>query len=157
MTIRPDPTGDAWKADAACRGLDPDLFFPERGESTKEAKRVCLGDPRHNIPACPVRDECCAKALTLREGSKPMPGIWGGTSERERRLLRRGRPKRQAAWYETDPAKEIVAMLMLDAGHSYEEISIQIHVGRQAIRNWIVRRRNGLTATSAPDPDEEVA
>lgn len=67
----------------SCRGLDPDLFFPERGEPSVRAKQVC-GD-------CIVRDECLRYALDHNERY----GIWGGTSERERRRLRRDR--RQAA------------------------------------------------------------
>mgnify|MGYP000160797370 CR=1 FL=1 len=60
-------------------GVDPDLFFPERGASTREAKEVCRG--------CIVRLECLEYALTNGEKF----GIWGGLSERERRRLRRQR------------------------------------------------------------------
>ena len=67
----------AWMADANCRGLDPDLFFPERGESTKEAKAVCR--------RCDVQIECLTYALNNVEKH----GTWGGMSERERRAVRR--------------------------------------------------------------------
>ncbi|MFP5577158.1 MAG: WhiB family transcriptional regulator [Acidimicrobiia bacterium] len=63
----------------ACRGADPDVFFPDRGESLEPAKRIC-GE-------CVVRDECLEHAL--RNGERF--GVWGGTSERERRRLRRVR------------------------------------------------------------------
>lgn len=66
-----------WQADAACRGLDPDLFFPGQGEATSEIKAVCA--------SCPVQEECLLYALGLRE----QHGIWGGRSERERRKMRR--------------------------------------------------------------------
>lgn len=69
----------AWQSQANCQGLDPDLFFPERGASTREAKRVC-GD-------CVVKDDCLEWALAAGEKF----GIWGGTSERERRRLRKAR------------------------------------------------------------------
>jgi len=68
-----------WQERANCLGVDPDLFFPERGASTKEAKQVCGG--------CEVRAECLEYAL--RHGEKF--GIWGGMSERERRRIRRQR------------------------------------------------------------------
>jgi WhiB family redox-sensing transcriptional regulator len=68
-----------WMADAACRGMNPDLFFPERGGSTAEAKAVCAG--------CPVRVECLDYAITNFEKL----GLWGGTSERQRRAMRRRR------------------------------------------------------------------
>ncbi|NCZ89429.1 MAG: WhiB family transcriptional regulator [Actinobacteria bacterium] len=69
----------AWQDQANCLGVDPDLFFPERGASTREAKEVCKG--------CVVRDECLEYALANGEKF----GIWGGLSERERRKLRRQR------------------------------------------------------------------
>lgn len=68
-----------WQASAACAGVDPDLFFPERGESTAAAKAVCR--------ICPVRLVCLEHALA--EGERQ--GVWGGMSERERRRLRRHR------------------------------------------------------------------
>ncbi|MCO8127862.1 WhiB family transcriptional regulator [Acidimicrobiia bacterium EGI L10123] len=63
----------------ACRGADPDLFFPDRGESLEPAKRICS--------ECVVRDECLEHALASGERF----GVWGGTSERERRRIRRSR------------------------------------------------------------------
>lgn len=69
----------AWKQHGNCLGVDPDLFFPERGASTREAKAVCAG--------CMVRAQCLEYALDNGEKF----GIWGGLSERERRRLRRQR------------------------------------------------------------------
>ena len=69
----------SWQRQANCMGVDPDLFFPERGASTREAKEVCRG--------CVVREECLEYALTNGEKF----GIWGGLSERERRRIRRAR------------------------------------------------------------------
>jgi WhiB family redox-sensing transcriptional regulator len=68
-----------WQDEANCLGVDPDLFFPERGASTREAKEVCRG--------CVVRLDCLEYALVNGEKF----GIWGGLSERERRRLRRQR------------------------------------------------------------------
>ena len=69
----------SWQDEANCLGVDPDLFFPERGATTKEAKSVC--------GRCEVKTECLEYAL--RHGEKF--GIWGGMSERERRRIRRQR------------------------------------------------------------------
>ena len=69
----------SWQDQANCMGVDPDLFFPERGASTKEAKGVCRG--------CVVREDCLEYALANGEKF----GIWGGLSERERRRIRRAR------------------------------------------------------------------
>lgn len=68
-----------WQDLANCLGVDPDLFFPERGASTREAKEVCKG--------CVVRGDCLEFALANGEKF----GIWGGLSERERRRIRRQR------------------------------------------------------------------
>jgi WhiB family redox-sensing transcriptional regulator len=74
-----DAEGRAWQFRANCMGVDPDLFFPERGASTREAKEVCRG--------CVVREDCLEYALANGEKF----GIWGGLSERERRRIRRAR------------------------------------------------------------------
>jgi WhiB family transcriptional regulator, redox-sensing transcriptional regulator len=77
--LRWDIHKPTWQRAANCLGVDPDLFFPERGGSTREAKEVCRG--------CVVREQCLQFAL--ENGEKF--GIWGGMSERERRRLRRRR------------------------------------------------------------------
>ncbi|WP_372447448.1 WhiB family transcriptional regulator [Pseudonocardia parietis] len=66
-----------WQERALCAQTDPEAFFPEKGGSTREAKRICAG--------CEVRAECLEYALAQDERF----GIWGGLSERERRRLRR--------------------------------------------------------------------
>ncbi len=66
-----------WQERALCAQTDPEAFFPEKGGSTREAKRVCGG--------CEVRSECLGYALEHDERF----GIWGGLSERERRRLKR--------------------------------------------------------------------
>ena len=74
------PAGDeTWRLDALCAETDPEAFFPEKGGSTREAKRVCSG--------CEVRAECLESALANDERF----GIWGGLSERERRRIRLAR------------------------------------------------------------------
>ncbi|MET2012082.1 WhiB family transcriptional regulator [Microbacterium chocolatum] len=67
----------AWQTDALCAQTDPEAFFPEKGGSTRDAKRVCT--------TCDVRTECLEYALANDERF----GIWGGLSERERRKLKR--------------------------------------------------------------------
>jgi WhiB family redox-sensing transcriptional regulator len=74
-----DAGNESWRQDALCAETDPEAFFPEKGGSTREAKRVCVG--------CPVRLQCLEYALDNDERF----GIWGGLSERERRRLRLAR------------------------------------------------------------------
>ncbi|WP_425956331.1 WhiB family transcriptional regulator [Xylanimonas sp. McL0601] len=72
-----DETLLGWQDRALCAQTDPEAFFPEKGGSTREAKKVCAG--------CEVRAECLEYALANDERF----GIWGGLSERERRKLKR--------------------------------------------------------------------
>jgi len=74
MTVQP------WRDKAACRGMETNLFFPERGDNTaiKQAIEVCYG--------CEVRLECLAFAMQFLVSE--LPGIWGGKSHRQRRRLR---------------------------------------------------------------------
>jgi WhiB family transcriptional regulator, redox-sensing transcriptional regulator len=76
--VLPATTDDQWQERALCAQTDPEAFFPEKGGSTREAKRICMG--------CEVRDACLEYALAHDERF----GIWGGLSERERRRLKRG-------------------------------------------------------------------
>jgi WhiB family redox-sensing transcriptional regulator len=76
--VAPATPDDEWQERALCAQTDPEAFFPEKGGSTREAKRICLG--------CEVRDACLEYALAHDERF----GIWGGLSERERRRLKRG-------------------------------------------------------------------
>jgi WhiB family redox-sensing transcriptional regulator len=76
--IGADETAEpTWQDRALCAQTDPEAFFPEKGGSTREAKRVCR--------SCEVRAECLEYALAHDERF----GIWGGLSERERRRLKR--------------------------------------------------------------------
>ncbi len=67
----------AWQSDALCAQTDPEAFFPEKGGSTRDAKKICA--------SCEVRAQCLEYALQNDERF----GIWGGLSERERRKLRK--------------------------------------------------------------------
>jgi WhiB family redox-sensing transcriptional regulator len=67
----------SWQERALCAQTDPEAFFPEKGGSTREAKRVCL--------TCEVQADCLEYALQHDERF----GIWGGLSERERRKLKK--------------------------------------------------------------------
>jgi WhiB family redox-sensing transcriptional regulator len=73
----PEADESSWQERALCAQTDPEAFFPEKGGSTREAKRVCL--------SCDVRGECLEYALMHDERF----GIWGGLSERERRKLKK--------------------------------------------------------------------
>jgi WhiB family redox-sensing transcriptional regulator len=64
-----------WMAAALCRQRDGDLFFPEQGGSSGEAKKICM--------SCDVRADCLSYALT----SDIRQGVWGGLSAHQRKRL----------------------------------------------------------------------
>lgn len=75
----PNPADPApWMDRGLCKETDPEAFFPEKGGSVRDAKKVCS--------RCEVRAECLDYAL----GNDERFGIWGGLSERQRRKLNRG-------------------------------------------------------------------
>lgn len=73
--------GIDWMLDANCRGANSDLFFPVRGEDTRPAMMICAG--------CTVKVDCLEWALTHHERQ----GVWGGTSDRQRRRMVSARVK----------------------------------------------------------------
>jgi WhiB family transcriptional regulator, redox-sensing transcriptional regulator len=79
LEVLVDPMAEemSWQERALCAQTDPESFFPEKGGSTREAKRICI--------SCDVKDDCLEYALANDERF----GIWGGLSERERRRLKR--------------------------------------------------------------------
>ena len=66
----------SWTEQALCAEVDPEIFFPEKGGSTRDPKRICR--------PCDVRAECLEFALDSGEKF----GVWGGFSERERRAMK---------------------------------------------------------------------
>lgn len=72
-----DSGTSSWREQALCQQTDPELFFPEKGESAVPAKQVC--------GRCPVQRDCLDYALANDERF----GVWGGTSELDRRRMRR--------------------------------------------------------------------
>ncbi|MGI8791936.1 MAG: WhiB family transcriptional regulator [Acidimicrobiales bacterium] len=74
-----------WMKDANCREMDPEFFFPSDGVGVEQAKAVCM--------TCPAREACLEHALRNRIDQ----GVWGGTSERERRRIRAARRRAATA------------------------------------------------------------
>jgi WhiB family redox-sensing transcriptional regulator len=68
-----------WRQHAACRGLDPEIFYPATDEEADVAKAICK--------VCAIRQACLEHAL----GSRERDGIWGGATEKERRRIIRQR------------------------------------------------------------------
>lgn len=116
-----------WQERALCAQTDPESFFPEKGGSTREAKKVCL--------ACEVRSECLEYALANDERF----GIWGGLSERERRRLKK-QPSEYAAQH---------GATQRNAG---QHRSVRRTSSGTKLRNKAMSRANG--PPPAPSPQE---
>lgn len=74
-----------WMSAGNCADKPPSLFFPSDGVGVDVARKVCEG--------CPVKSECLEYALTNRIDH----GVWGGTSERERRRILKARAAERRA------------------------------------------------------------
>src|SRR5205807_148876 len=105
--------GHKWMLKASCRGSDWRIFFPALGEDTTVAKKICQ--------TCPVIDECLEYAMSNGEKF----GCWGGTSERERRRLRKTR-KRELP---SRPVDASVVARLYQEGMGAPAIAEQIGIG----------------------------
>ena len=120
----PAPFAARWRDQAACRGADLDLFFPERGESAEPARLVCA--------RCPVSQPCLDYAVSNRIAH----GVWGGLSERERRALQTRRLRAMRS--ERDQAIAAADA----AGYTAEAIGRSFGLSRTSVTR-IVRGGNG--------------
>ena len=73
-----DLSDGEWQEHGACREVDPELWFPGKGEPTRDAVKICGG--------CEVKVECLEYALSHRQDIG-RHGVWGGTTERQRRRI----------------------------------------------------------------------
>jgi WhiB family transcriptional regulator, redox-sensing transcriptional regulator len=102
----------SWMRAGRCRDLPPDMFFPTNGQGVVAAQRICS--------TCPVQRACLEFALAKRIHH----GVWGGTSERERRRLLGQRGARTASPGDGRPAMHLAARyrdLVGNAGNSLLE------------------------------------
>lgn len=86
-----------WQSAGLCAQTDPEAFHPEKGDSVKAAKQVCMG--------CTVRTACLEYALAQRDRF----GVWGATTERERRRILAERDAQARQSPTTQEAEEVAA------------------------------------------------
>lgn len=115
--------GEVWQDRALCAQVGFDIFFPEKGGSTHEAKQVC--------GSCPVRDECLEYALAENVSH----GVWGGLSAPQREELRRqrfeGDPRRQRKQYAVKRDAQIAKLATI--GASSRVIANQVGVSTRTV------------------------
>ncbi|QGZ53295.1 hypothetical protein GPZ77_34255 (plasmid) [Streptomyces sp. QHH-9511] len=124
-----------WEDFAACRTVDPDLFFPDTPRSgakdrTSEAKRVCF--------ACPVRRQCLEWALETEQND----GVLGGLTHKERRALKRKASRgqmpvrRSVAWECLEKNADQITAWKAE-GMTGVEIARRLGVGTDAVYRWL--------------------
>jgi WhiB family redox-sensing transcriptional regulator len=123
----------AWLAQAACRDLDPELFFPERGHARQgqKAKQICA--------ACPVREPCRDLAVKAASGRGEDHGIFGGTKPHERTGLRANRPFANDSIWSRDRAQaEQAHQLAVQVGPQQAAAQLGTHAStlRRAWERW---------------------
>lgn len=101
--------------DAACTEVGPEIFFPKVGASNAEAKAIC--------ERCPVKQECLDLALSL---PGRVAGVWGGTSETERRELQVRKPGRQ-------PGFDAKVGQLVTAGFTNSEIADELGISKRTV------------------------
>ena len=128
-----------WMADGLCAQVDPELWFPEKGDQAREAKRLCAG--------CDVRVECLAYALAHGERH----GVWGGVAERERRRMHRPVVKRGPGPRRPDKREGVVRQLAA----TLTDPEIAVRLGCSARTVLRIRGAAGIPA-ARPSGDSRV-
>lgn len=114
------PQRPTWQADANCRGVDPDLFFPDGpGLDAQVAREICSD--------CPVRGDCLDYAIDHGERF----GIWGGLNDPERRAVRR----RSLTTASDDRRRQVIAMAA--DGIARTDIARELGISRRTVHRYI--------------------
>jgi WhiB family transcriptional regulator, redox-sensing transcriptional regulator len=132
LTSPPPPVERAdgerdWRLDAACREVDPELFFPEPGQAPQAAaaKAVCAG--------CAVRGPCLEQALHGPQAHQDHSGIFAGTTARDRVALRGRASMAQGTRFLQDRTAAEAALALADQ-HSIDRAARELGVSKQALR-----------------------
>ena len=125
IAVIEDDGRQAWLDQAACRGHDPERFFPESGEHTKaaEAKAICA--------SCQVRDHCLELAVKAAGGLDHDHGVFGGTLPAERSRLRGNRFPQPSAYRQQRELAEAAHALASEVG--LRQAARQLGVHRDAL------------------------
>lgn len=142
----------AWMAQALCAQVDPELFYPQRGDPARAARTLCA--------TCPVRPPCRAYALTQGERF----GIWGGLSETERSHLTRDGSTPTSTAQEADQVDAVVVARLITGqpvpgatrterahaaiglhqrGWGAPRIADRLDVHARQVQRWLARHRTG--------------
>ena len=109
-----------WMEDGACRQVDPNIFFPDRGENPRRGKEVCGN--------CPVFAQCRAYALS----DPSIKGVWGGTTTIERTAIRRA----DAARVSAASVRKNRALELLASGLDPQAVAARMGIAERSIHRW---------------------
>lgn len=118
-----------WIEEAICPQTDPEIFFPEKGSSSRQALKVCA--------SCPVKLDCLVEAMTTAAGST---GIWGGTTENDRRAIRRrlaGTPLGSTPSRTRKKDRDQTIVLLYRAGMSVPEVALEAGVSERTVHRAV--------------------
>lgn len=118
-----------WREHALCAQTDPEAFHPEKGQSPKKALAVCA--------VCPVALDCLVEAMTTVAGST---GIWGGTTENDRRAIRRrlaGTPLGSTPSRTRKKDRDQTIVLLYRAGMSVPEVALEAGVSERTVHRAV--------------------
>lgn len=133
---RPGLDPQPWHQDALCTQTDPEIFFPEKGDPSRSAKRVCS--------ACLVREDCLAYALRNHE---PF-GIWGGLSRKERQQLENSAPN---AFARRKRARNSAVLERHANGVPIEDIAQEFEISSRTVHRIVATTSDEETDTSWGD------
>lgn len=142
-------TNHDWRLRATCRGLHPNTFHGERGDSRayRNATKICNGDPEEGTRPCPVLSDCLDWILTDYSGDNDSYGIYAGTTPNQRSMIRRGKMERPDIErdVEREPDPTPVTLRVMPAAEPVEPVVPYItKVLPIDPARWVSEYRNGL-------------
>lgn len=124
-----DSLNEPWIESALCAQIAPDLWFPDKGDSTREAKRTCM--------ACPVRAECEDYVRRLYDEGIHEHGVWAGMS----RDQRKAKFDHAAGRVSTRNAPQDAEILAMRGKLSQRDIAKRLGVSRRSVERVFQRAK----------------
>lgn len=133
-----EDSDEKWRRDALCSQSDPDAFFPEKGGSTADAKKVCA--------QCGVRAQCLDYALRADERF----GVWGGLSTTERdNFIKSAAAAHRTAAQAKKQERDALIVAMAGRGMNPRIIADTAEVTDRTVYRVLARHKERQDAVSA--------
>jgi WhiB family transcriptional regulator, redox-sensing transcriptional regulator len=130
VALSPDGTEDlSWQENALCTQVDAEIFFPEKGRSPRDAKKICAG--------CDVREQCLQWAMATNQRH----GVWGGLTSQERSILARDGDKTRKLRTTKKTVREDVIVQLHKASVPPTEIAQRFEITERTVHRIVKRAR----------------